>query len=150
MGGLVTVFGLIPLGVVFGSAGPPIAIVCGLLVGGWRAARLAVVVDPRGVIIRNSLRDYRIGWDEVACFTDGAVDIGSSNFTWAVGVGTTMRERKIDCVATILAGRTTTQKIVDTIRETAERYGKPCTLTGTRRRHTRRSHRRDHKDIEPK
>ena len=115
----------------WGAAGLAVAFFCGLLLGGWRATRLAVVLSPSGVMVRNSLRNYRLDWGEVERFSDGSIDAGSSTFKWALAIVPTGDRRTINCGATSLVAQATTDEIIDAVREVAAQHGKPCSLTGS-------------------
>jgi hypothetical protein len=41
--------------------------------GCFRSWRTALRFDGQGVMVRNAVRTYRIGWHEVRCFADGWV-----------------------------------------------------------------------------
>jgi hypothetical protein len=68
--------GLVPLSGVFvgdTAAQPSVLqrVVCSVLLAatvvlGVRVSRLAVVIDERGVCVRNVFRDYRMRWEEIA------------------------------------------------------------------------------------
>lgn len=61
-----------------------------LVWGCLRALRLGVLIDDRGVVVRNFFRTYRLTWSQVTGFADGSArnygDDGSALGYWALNV----------------------------------------------------------------
>jgi hypothetical protein len=94
--------------------------------------------DDDGIMVRNLFRTYRIGWEEVRWFTDGASALpGGGVYYWALDI--VLRDGRV-ITATGTSSQTWTARpgTLTAIRQAAERHGVPAVFTARNRRSTRR------------
>jgi hypothetical protein len=89
----------------------------------YRAWRLGVRFDERGVTVWNYFRTRRAAWAEVSCFADGTTD----GRNWALSV--LLRDGR-DVTATATQGRPGSPEILTAVKQAAARHQIPATLTG--------------------
>jgi hypothetical protein len=86
--------------------------------------------DNDGIMVRNLFRTYRIGWEEVRWFTDGASALpGGGVYYWALDI--VLRDGRV-ITATGTSSQTWTARpgTLTAIRQAAERHGVPAVFTG--------------------
>jgi len=99
-----------------------------VLAGLWRAWRMALYVDDRGVTVRNFFRSRRFTWPEVSMFDDGsAVGSGSERY-WALRV--VPREGTPVTAAATMRGLTPREELPSAIEQAAQRHGIPAKIDG--------------------
>jgi hypothetical protein len=102
----------------------PISVVVALW-GFLRAARVATVLSPEGVVVRNPWRTYRMGWNNVAWFGNGLVHQGEAGFAWALAIGRTTPAPAVCCHSTAPTKRCSMTEIREAIQPFALSHAVP-------------------------
>jgi hypothetical protein len=101
----------------------------------YRSIRLSVIIDDRGIVVRNFLRTHRLNWPEISCLTDGFSHGGQSvdflgrdvRTSWVLQV-VPHAGRPITAQGTMGGGRPSPATLA-AIRQAAGRHGIPAELT---------------------
>ena len=93
----------------------------------WRGARLCTELGPSGIVVRNPYRTYRIGWEQVLWFGNGAWHAGEGEGgpDWVLAIGTSASKRAICCRSTTPTKRNSGLAIIETVQQIATAHAIP-------------------------
>jgi len=107
----------------------PAALVVAGAVGVVRGWRIALVLDDRGLTVRNLLRTQRLAWSEVARFADGFVRGGEVGNIWTLRI-VTLDGRVVTAAGTGSGRRDARPQTLSTLADVASRRGVTVSFAG--------------------